>query len=1041
MKKYLLWFALTVPVSVGATTPLIRFPSLAQDAVVFVARGELWRSPIDGGAAVKLAGGPGQVLFPHVSPDGRSVAFTWRKGGMNDVYVVPTAGGASSRITHGPSLSPYDNAVTGWTNTGDILFVAQRQLYLSGEFDTYSVPVSGGLAVGLGLEHSGTSSMAPDGHTLTYDTSFRNFIGDRWKRYRGGQASQLASYDTESHAYRRVASSAGIDTFPMWWKGALYFLSDRGPEQRLNLWRQDAQGFTQVTHYDRFDMDAPSVGPGGIAWQVGGDVYVLRDPTREPRRITVAVPGSPPDVEKSPRDLLRLSDFAGQPNYAVDGSAQAAWVAAGGIIFRIDKTGSETVLTSTSGPASSYPSPSPDGQSLAFVADRQDEQRIMVMPAKGGTPEALARCGSGVLFRPRWLPDGTGLIVADSENRLWFVPRHGDKARLLATDPHQAVRDAAISPDSRYVAFSKVRSDPDRALHLVDLRTGVDQELGPSSDDDHDPVFSPDGRDLFFLSARHELPVRSDRDELNIAGLESTGLYTVPLHAGDDAFPHRAGTVSAKVIGSEQLLGGAVPVPLPNSATLTALATGKDHLYVHSEPLATIAGQLDGMKNEVISIDLKSGKTAVVGTDADTIQATSDGSGIAWATEKTVHVSVAGRTGDSAFTLDHAKPIKRPLAALAMQVLHQAWKYDRDLFWDRKLGGVDWDAMLTRYLPLAARAASHEDTLYVVGELQGELSSSHMFVSGGSDNDGEPQPRTSLLGVDLAVDTASGRYRITHIYRGDASRPRFRAPLGAPGVEVQEGDLLLAVNGKALRVPEDPYASFPSGDKPVALDVSRAPSGMPVRHIEVSPIRDEREIRRLDWIRRNVAYVADASSGKFGYLHLRDFHAKGTEDLMRQWNQQLGKEALIIDIRGNDGGSTSQWVLDLLLRQRAGGFVNRQGVTTGLPGGRGPRKLVVVTDEFSASDGDQFPYYFRKYGLGRVVGERTWGGVRGIQGRIPLADGTGVSIPKDSLVDDPAGFVLENRGSVPDIEVHARPAMASGGSDELLDAAIKALSE
>ncbi|WP_198670394.1 S41 family peptidase [Dyella sp. C9] len=1034
-------WGLPVAVAVAASTPgpLNRFPVVSQDYVVFVARGELWRAPRSGGEATELVKGQGQVLFPHISQDGNSVAFTWRHGGLSDVYVVPIQGGEPRRLTHGPSYSPYDNAVTGWTTHGDILFVSQREAHLRGEYDTYRVAATGGLARPLGLGHSGTSSMAPDGGTITYDTSFRNFAGDRWKHYVGGQASELVSYNLASHAYARVTTWEGADTFPMWFRGQLFFLSDRGPEHRLNLWKRGtaANPWIQMTHYRDIDIDAPSVGPGGIAYQVNGEIYTIDTPDGAPRRIDLRLPETPSTTTVDVRDASHLTDVRGQSEFGFDARTHQAWFVARGDIYRVDATGHAENLTRTPGVSESYPSVSPDGREIAFVSDATGEDQVAVMPAGGGKPQAQSRFKGGVLYRPVWSPDGKGWVVADGDHNLWYVSRRSGATRLLAYDPFSEIRDATFSPDGTFVAYSRVRRYPDRAVHVVNVTTGEDRQLGPSHDSDHDPVFSPDGRDLFFLSERREQMAPSDRDELNIAGLASTGLYVASMREDDDAFPHQRPQPSS-TIDWTRIFARAVPVSLSNAGALTHVTASSTHLFVHSEPVSTLAGQLGGMKDQLLSIGLRDGTSQVVAEDVSSPEGSSTGQGVAGV--KNAALWVASDSGQDArkFDLGKAEPLTVPTGVEAAEVVRQAWLYDRGLFWDRHMNNVDWPAMLERYLPLARRTASPEDLTYVLGELQGELATSHMFISSGGDNDGRHDHPVALLGVDYALDISSGRYQLAHIYRGDASRPELRAPLGAPGIEVNDGDYLLAINGKSLSAPADPYELLPNEEKPVTLDVSASPSG-PVRHVVVQPVFNETDIRRTDWIQRNAAHVANVSGGRYGYIFLRDFNANGAADLIRQWNDQAGREGMVIDLRANGGGSTSQWVLDLLSRRRAGGFVNRAGARTDLPAGGVPMKLVVITDPFSASDGDQFPYYFRKYGLGKVVGERTWGGVRGIQGKIPLLDGSAITVPKDSLFDADGAFILENKGAVPDIEVIYTPVDIWRGVDPQLDAAIHVL--
>lgn len=369
------------------------------------------------------------------------------------------------------------------------------------------------------------------------------------------------------------------------------------------------------------------------------------------------------------------------------------------------------------------------------------------------------------------------------------------------------------------------------------------------------------------------------------------------------------------------------------------------------------------------------------------------------------------------------------------EMVDQAWRLDRDLFWNRRMNGVDWHRARLAYTRLARLVGSQEDAIYLIGELQGELANSHMFIAPGADvRAADPHP-AALLGVDFGIDGASGRYRMTHVYRGDQTRTRFRAPLGEPALDIRDGDLLLAIDGRQLRAPADPYSLLIDWSGPVILTVARTSDG-PGRDIAAEPVASEQQLRQLDWVEANRARVDRLSGGRVGYIFLSDFNDMGSQDFIRQFYPQTDKQGLVIDVRWNGGGFTSQWVLGILRRTVDGGFVNRQGAVTTLPGAVAPRALAIVTNIFSASDGDQFPFFVKQGKLGTVIGERTWGGVRGIKGPWPLIDGTRITIPKDSLFTTGGAWTIENEGTEPDIVVENMPAALAAGVDAQLAAAV-----
>ncbi len=1012
----------------SASTALPRFPSASATAIAFVADGNLWSVPRAGGRATLLTDDPGQVLAPHFSPNGRSIAFTWRRGGTNDVYVMPANGGTPVRLTHGPNLNAYDNLVTGWTPDGTkILFLSLRAAPLR-QSDTYAVSISGGQATPLDLGHSGLSSLSPDGTRIVYDWSYRNLGGDRWKRYRGGQAGELFVYDLARRTLARLTDWAGIDTAPMWAGKLIYFLSDRGTEARLNIWAIDpvTKAARQVTHYTDFDIDMPSIGPGGIVFQQGGKLRLIDLPSERVRDIVISLPTSVMDRvhDKAGVPFVQHQDIVDYPDFAL-GPQNTAYLVAHGDLFAVTRDGKARDLTKTPGHVEDHPVVSPDARWLAFITDADGEQQVAIRPLnRAGRARNLTRFRSGVLYTPRWSPDGRWLAVASANKQLWLINTITSKTVQIAFDPYAEIQDVAFSADSGRLAYSITRANQTRALHLRDLVRATDMVLSAPSESDHDPAFTADGHSLFFLSARRENPFVSDRDrEGTIATLGSDGLYsgTLPVAGVGDA-----GVFAASVHG--------VPIALPGG--VAGLTVHGDTLFYRATPLAGIGGDLPGQTRGLHAWSISDGRDRLVAGDVESYVLSPDGGSALIVRDGSFFI--VGTKGEqprlAALPLTRLQVTIDP-AAERREMFQQVWRLDRDLFWDSTLGGLNWRAVHDHYAPLVMQARSHEDMIYLLGELQGELSTSHMFLGGGDSGDPRPIVTPALIGADFALEPTSGLYRFAHIYRGDQSRERFRAPLGDPAADVQDGDYLLAINGAPLKVPVDPFEMMADHHGKLTLTIARIPDG-PARTITIDPVASEAEIRKLDWIARNRAMVSRLSGGQVGYVYLSDFNALGSEDFLRQYYPQVDKAGLIIDDRGNRGGFTSQWILDLLRRSQAGTLRNREGGITTLPGAVAPPRLVTVTDIFSASDGDQFPYYFNEWGMGKVVGQRTWGGVRGIKGPWRLMDGTYVTIPKDSLLTTTGKRIIENRGVVPDIVVNDSPADRINGRDRQLDQAV-----
>lgn len=1015
----------------AAPTPapamLIRFPNAGADAIAFVAGGNLWTVPLGGGQARRLTDDPGQVFAPHYSPDGRHIAFTWRKGYTSDVYVVAAAGGTPVQLTYGPTYESYDNLVTGWSGDGrEVLFLSQRRSAFRG-YDLYRVNADGGLPAPFGLGSIGLADVSADGDRIVYDWSLRNFGRDRWKRYYGGQAGELFRYDRATGASVRLTDWKGTDTAPMQVGDRLYFLSDRGRESRLNLWSADADGrdARQLTRYADYDVDLPSKGAGGIAYAQGGRLYRFDTAAQAATEVAVAfAPDALPKArEREVGRFLRRTDIARLPDYAIAPDGARAYGVARGDIFAFGTDRAAHNLTATPDASEDHPSVSPDGRWLALTTDANGTEQVALMPVGGGRRRILSALPSTALFQPRWSPDGTRLAVADGNKRLWLLDAASGREQLIAQDRYAEIHDAAFSPDSRLLAYSTTDARGMRGLHVRDLQTGVDTAVPARFSSDHDPAFSGDGR-LIFVSSRREFPFVSDRDrEGTVASVASDGVYAAPLQFQGRFDPAGA---SAR----------AQPLAVAASAGYASLQVRGDRLFYRATPVDTLGPDLPGQTGSLHVLDLRSGQDREASADGGAYALTPDGEHALLARSGGWKIVATADRSERALKTDGLRMTVDPRMD-ARTMFDQAWRLSRDLFWDRSMNGVDWDGVRARYARLAPQAASYEDLVYLIGELQGELSTSHMFVGGGDSGDPRRDPDAAQLGADLAWDPTSGAYVLSAILRGDPSRPNLRAPLGDPALDVREGDRVLAIDGHALRPDQDPYRWLRGTAEGATLTLSRGADGAP-REIRVVPVEDERELRKAQWIEHNRARVAQLSGDRYGYVYLSDFEANGAADFLLQFYAQTDKQGIVVDVRDNLGGFTSQWVLGLLRRPQAGFFRNREGGASALPGALAPA-LAVVVNRFSMSDGDQFPYFFKQWRMGPVVGQRTWGGVRGIRGPWTLMSGIQISVPKDSLLAADGSAIIENQGAVPDIVVDDTPADVRDGRDRQLEAAVRAL--
>lgn len=1013
----------------GAPTTFMRFPSSSATQLAFVAHDDLWVAPRNGGTATRLVDSEGKLAAARFSPDGRWIAYTRRARGGQDVFVVAAAGGEPRRLTFDARRNPAANLVVAWTpDSRRIVFLSDRQSVSRKQIQAFSVPVEGGLAARLPFGQSGTLAYAPDGASIAYTRTFTDLTSR--KRYIGGQAEDLFVLDVESKRGARITDWKGTDTAPMWAGRHLYFLSDRGPGWRLNVWRYDldSKTSTQVTHFTDYDVDWPALNGGRITFQQGGNVWAIDLPGERLHKLDVKVPDD--GAQTAPRMVAvgreaRATDVTGAVDYALAG--KAALVSAHGDIFQVGLADGQALnLSATPGVAEQHPAASPDGRLLAYITEDDKAQQLAVRPLGGGPERRLTRFATGALYQPRFSPDGRWLLVASAQHELWLVPVAGGAAQRIAYDPRGEIRDATFAPDGRRVAYSTRRVTGLAALHVYDIAARRDAVLSSAFDGDRLPAFSADGDTLYFVSRRHERVLTSDRgDEATLASVASDGVYALSLRPA----------------GKQAAMDSAYALPVAGGRVVS-LETRGGEVFYETQALDLLAGDDPSARAQLHAFDPRTGQGRIVLQNLENHVLAHDGRTVLFRRDGQWQVQDAfpGAAGQARpVAMDKLVARVEPRAQWR-QMFEHAWRLDRDLFFSRVMNGSDWQAVHDAYVRLLPLVGSRADMLYLLQQLQGEMATSHAFIVGMDADDPEPPLNTPRLGVDIALDPDSGRYRMAQVYTGDPTRARFRSPLNAPdtGLRIDAGAYLMAIDGTGLRAPLDPDSLMVGKHGEVMLTVVDAP-GAAARTVRVKPAGDDQELRLHAWIEANRARVSARSSGRIGYLFVSDFASLGAEDLMRQLQGQLDKDGLVIDVRWNSGGFTSQAVLGLLRRVHAGLFVNREGAVEPLPLFVAPRAMAVVTNEASASDGDQFPYFFRAYGLGPVVGQRTWGGVQGIKGPWPLMDGTLITIPKDSLASTDGRWLIENVGVEPDIAVEPRADDLLDGRDRSLDTAVDAV--
>jgi tricorn protease len=989
------------------------------------------------------------------------------------------------------------NMVVTWTpDSKRIVFLSRRAAWNVAWPKLFTVSVDGGLAQALPLDRGGLLSYSPDGGKIAFNRIFRNFR--TWKRYDGGLAQDIDIYDFSAHKLTHVTNWPGTETCPMWYRQTIYFLSDHDANRRENIWAFDTVGgtFRQVTHFADYDIDFPSLGSAdgeaaGIVFQKGGKLYVLDLPSEQLHELQVTVPddGTRTGVRwVDAGQQIREKDMAQQTDFDLAPNGKRAVFSARGDLFTIPaEFGNTRNLTRTPGADEDHPSWSPDGKTIAYTTDATGEQQLALRPAEGGPEKILTHFASGYFYMPRWSPGGDRVAFSDNENRLWVVATDGGQPIQVAQDLYNEIHDYSWSPDGKWVAYSVTAPNQQRGIWLYDVDGRKATRISEALANDFAPVFDPNGKVLFFVSTRHENPTFS-QSEFNVATLKMTGIYVATLARGapspfaprsDEGTAESGQREGAGSSGDDGKEGGRgsgargsearwkpgaskalkidldglmqrvdrMPVPAANIAQMDAR---DDQVFYLTVPSDLIEGTLPGEKSALHVFDMKRRKDATVVEGLSSYALSADGTKVLYKVEKRYVVADAraggpgpekggaGDDGPKTLDLSHLR-VRAEARQEWSEMFANAWRIERDFFFSTKMNGVDWPAVRAQYEKLLPLVGSRTDLNYLIGELIGELSNSHTYVGGGDELPAERRVSSAWIGADFALDGASGRYRLTRIYPGDNTREYYRPPLGVPGLQVREGDYLLAVDDVELKAPTDPYSLLVGKlDGTVKLSVSDAPDGKR-RDLVVQPVRTELPLREKEWIDHNRAVVERLSGGRIGYVYLSDMYAVGMDQFIRQFYPQMDKQALVVDERWNGGGFIDQIVLERLRRVLVGMSVNRTHAPTAIPQQllNGPK--VCLMNAYSGSDGDLFPFYFRKYGLGPLIGTRTWGGVRGIRGDWSLLDGGYITVPESAIYDLDSQWAIENHGVDPDMVVDDAPSDWESGHDVQLEAGVNYL--
>ncbi|MQY11573.1 Tricorn protease [Streptomyces sp. RB5] len=1032
--------------------------------LTFTAEDDVWAAPLHGGRAWRVSADDMPVSHPRISPDGAHIAWTSTRDGAPEVHLAPVDGGSTRRLTYWGNGR---TSVRDWTPDGRVLAVSARGQASFRRSWAWAVPLDGGPADRLEFGPVGDVAYQPDGPGVLLLSVPMGREAAYWKRYRGGTAGKLWLRTDGDFARIHGALDGNIE-YPLWVGGRIAFLSDHEGTGALYSSEPDGSDLRRHTPADGFYARHAASDGRRVVYASAGELWLVDSlgEDAEPRRLDIRLGGQRTDLTPYPiRAARHLGGF--RPDQTGRGSAVEV---RGSVHWVTHREGPVRALAATPGVRGRLPRVfEADGaQHVVWVTDAEGEDALEFAPATGlapgATPRRLAAGQLGRVLSLAVAPDGSKAAVAAHDGRILLVERESGDVREVDRSENGDATGLVFSPDSGWLAWSHPGAESLRQLKIASTADPHVAEVTPLRFADYAPAFTTDGRHLAFLSKRAFDPVY-DSHVFDLSFPYATRPYLITLAAETPSpfGPQRHGrppepekeeqggdddSTPSTRIDFQGLADRIVPFPVEAGRYSDLCAVENGVLWLRHPLRGVLGSDTAGPDDEGPSTDLERYDLAQlrlehITDDVDAFAVSGDGKraliktgGKLKAVPADRRTSAKDEDDDKHVTvdLDRIRLTVDP-AAEWRQMYDEAGRLMRDNFWRPDMGGVDWDGVLERYRPVLDRVATHDDLVDLLWEVQGELGASHAYVvpPGGA---WSGERRLGLLGADV-VRGDDDRWRIERILPSESSDPQARSPLAAPGAAIRPGDAVLAVDGH----PVDPVTGpapllVGAAGKPVELTIAPAGGGE-VRHTVVVPLADEEALRYHDWVAGRRAYVHDRSGGRLGYLHVPDMQAPGWAQIHRDLRVEVAREGLVVDVRENRGGHTSQLVVEKLARRIVGWDMPRGMRPFSYPSDapRGP--VVAVANEFSGSDGDIVNAAIKALGIGPVVGVRTWGGVIGIDSRYSLVDGTRVTQPKYAFWAQGLGWDVENYGVDPDVEVVHTPGDSVSGADPQLDEAIR----
>lgn len=1031
-------------------------PAISKDHIAFVYANDLWLADQNGENVRRLTADDGVESRPNFSPDGKWIAFSAQYDGNTDVYIVSVDGGVPKRITYHPAA----DLVIGFTHDGkNILFISQMNVNSSRLFRLYSVPVDGGFPEQVKIPNVYSASYSENNSKIAYTPNSPVHL--EWKNYRGGTISQINIMNCKDYSLEKISqpSTGCNDVNPMWIENKIYFLSDRDGEFNLYSCDENGKNIVSFTKYKDFPALTCGFGDGKIIFEQAGTLHIFDTKTKTVKDLKLIIH---PDLPNIRARFVKGTNYLRNSSISPTGM-RAVFEMRGDIITVPAEKGDPRNISNSVAVNDRSPVWSPDGKNIAYFSDESGEYALHIASQDGkGEIKKFKLDGCGFYEDPVWSPDNQKILFRDNSLTLYWIDLKSGDIKKIASEIYYAPGPGDYihgnwSPDSKWITYTSITKSFMQIVYLYSIEKQKSYQITDGMSDVSDPVFDKSGKYLYSFASTNAGPVKQWFDMSNADMELSSSIYMVCLKK-DSISPLAKESDEEKVIEKKESEKSDKKSEADKSKKETAVVIDFDNINnrilslpipegKYSELKAGNDGEIYYLENtsnrnfKLQKFDLKKRKVETIIDQLNDYEISFDRNKILYSSARNWFItSATGKVEPGKGKLNtesveiYADPVKE-----WKQIYNEAWRINRDYFYDPNMHGADWKGLKEKYSAFLPYLTCRNDLNRMIQWLCSELTVGH-HRGGGGDNFIELKNiPVGLLGADYEIK--DGRYKFSKVYGGLNWNPDLRSPLTEPGVDVKVGEYLLAVNGQELKLPMNIYSLFENtADKIVELKIGPNADGTESRFVKVVPVRDDYSLRNRDWVEGNMKKVHDATDGKVAYVYVPNTADLGHAYFKRYFFPQVDKQAIIVDERYNGGGQIADYYIDLLKRSYISHWATRYGEDFKSPGGSilGPKVLIV--DENAGSGGDLFPWMWRKNNLGPIVGKRTWGGLVGILGFPVLLDGGNITAPNIGIWTKD-GWVVENEGVAPDIDVEQLPGEVMQGKDPQLEKAISVVLE